>query len=258
MNPFNPLLKRINDKLDLPQPAKSRIVLEIAADLDDLYRIYRDQGLSEEEALRKAQEKFDIDDEALSELVQIHQSSFRRMMDKITEQGQTRWERIVLIIAVLLIVIISTRVIFTTPFFLEASKFVWPLLGIAFCVFILFFIKFYNIYIKKDHKLKRLRRGLSLLLFLAGCSLAVGVFGYYMELFLAKEGDSVLGAYFMMTTVVPDSEKTLVDLTNWFIRSSSLVMVSMIVTIIAALIWFVLMNKVNKIEQAEAAFLLEE
>lgn len=59
MNPFNPLLKRINDKLDLSQPAKSRIVLEIAADLEDLYRIYRDRGLSEEEALHKAQEKED-------------------------------------------------------------------------------------------------------------------------------------------------------------------------------------------------------
>lgn len=79
-----------------------------------------------------------------------------------------------------------------------------------------------------------------------------------MELFLTKDGDSVLGSYFMVTTVVPDSEKTFVDLTNWFIKSSSLVMVSMIVTIIAALIWFVLMNKVIKIEQAEAAFLLEE
>ena len=58
MTRFAPLLKSINDRLDLPQPTKSRIILEIAADLEDLYQFYQNQGMNESEAAQKAEEKF--------------------------------------------------------------------------------------------------------------------------------------------------------------------------------------------------------
>ena len=47
---FVSLLKKINNKLDLPQNTKSKIILEIAADLEDLSNYYLTQGLSENEA----------------------------------------------------------------------------------------------------------------------------------------------------------------------------------------------------------------
>jgi len=45
MDNFKPILKEINSKLDLPQPTKSRIILEIAADLNDTFDTYKKQGL---------------------------------------------------------------------------------------------------------------------------------------------------------------------------------------------------------------------
>ena len=66
MNRFISLLQRVNDKLDLPQPEKSRILLEIAADLQDMYQVYLDKGLGEEEAVKRTEEKFSWD------ITQIH------------------------------------------------------------------------------------------------------------------------------------------------------------------------------------------
>ncbi|MFH1754248.1 MAG: hypothetical protein ABIA59_00965 [Candidatus Latescibacterota bacterium] len=53
MSRFEGLLKQINGKLDLPQPTKSRILLEIASDLDDMYRVFIQQGMSEQDAAER-------------------------------------------------------------------------------------------------------------------------------------------------------------------------------------------------------------
>ncbi len=53
MKQFESQLKKINNKLDLPQPVKSRIVLEIAADMEDTFNFYFDKGMNEKDALQK-------------------------------------------------------------------------------------------------------------------------------------------------------------------------------------------------------------
>ena len=37
MNEFNHILKEINEKLNVPHPGKSRIILEIANDIEGFY-----------------------------------------------------------------------------------------------------------------------------------------------------------------------------------------------------------------------------
>ena len=41
------VLKQVSDGLDLPQPTKSRILLEMAGDLEDLYQHHLSQGFDE-------------------------------------------------------------------------------------------------------------------------------------------------------------------------------------------------------------------
>lgn len=76
MSRFTSLLKRIDDRLKFPQPTKSRILLEIAADLEDLHLLYLERGLGEEEAAQLAEEKFDFSDKALQEFTHVHQTLF--------------------------------------------------------------------------------------------------------------------------------------------------------------------------------------
>lgn len=246
MTRFTPLLKNLNAKLSLPQPEKSRILLEIAADLEDSYNFYRTEGLSEAEAIVKAEEKFAVSDEAIYQLMQIHESAFRRFMDRLSEQAKTRWERISFLIILLFIAAFSSKQILTVQFFMHASKLIWLVLGCSFAVIILFIAKFYSLYIKKDYHVTRLRRKLPALLFFAGGSLLVGAYGFFIEL------------YFSATKIIIQPEKTFFFTIDWLAKSCALIVFSLLVALFTALIWFVFYNKVKKIEQAEVAFLLSE
>ena len=146
-------------------------------------------------------------------------------------------------------------------FFIKGGLFMWPLLILAFVIIILSLVEFYNLYIKKDHNIKKLRSLLHSILFLGGLSLFTGILGYFIELYSAENYRIFLENKFGIILIpmgIPESDKILIYISDWMIKCSSMIMVSMLVTIFSALIWFILNNKIVKIEQAEAAFLLEE
>jgi hypothetical protein len=57
MSRFNVFLHRTGERLALPKATRSLILVEIASDLEDLFQHYLQEGLSEEEAAAKAEEK---------------------------------------------------------------------------------------------------------------------------------------------------------------------------------------------------------
>jgi hypothetical protein len=129
MTRFADTLRRLNDKLDLPQPVRSRILLEIDSDLNALYQHFRDSGLSEETARRQAVEHCDLSDEALAELVDVHTSWFRRFLDRFSVQAQTRWERAFLILLLVFVAAVTAPLVVSIRVFEVASFAVWPVLG---------------------------------------------------------------------------------------------------------------------------------
>ena len=130
MSRFAAVLRRVSDGLDLPQPTKSRILLEMGADLEDAYRHHRGQGLSEEEAVRRAEESFAVSDEALKHLARIHLAG-GQFADRLISQLGSLWAKILLVLWVLVVVLIASRVATTERFFLLVSPFVWPILVLA-------------------------------------------------------------------------------------------------------------------------------
>ncbi|MBN2088445.1 hypothetical protein JW964_02480 [candidate division KSB1 bacterium] len=258
MSGFTPILQNINERLDLPQPTKSRIILEIAADLEDAFQYYCDKGLSEELARRQAIEKFDITDEALAELVTVHQSIFRRFLDKLTAQAQSRWERIVLTIVLIFIAAVGGKTVFTSQFIRQASAFVWPILGIFGAILTISVVKIYQLYIKKDHHIKRIHRGLSSIAILGGLNIFLGIFGYVIELYASRQTPMYSGAFDVITTAVENDSEFFFQAVERVANCASMAMVCTLVTIMTALIGFIFLNKIQQIEQAEAAFLLED
>jgi hypothetical protein len=245
MNRFTGLLAQINQKLDLPQPTKSRILLEIASDLDDMYQIFVHQGLSEREAAAKVQDQYVISDEVLEELVQIHESAFRKLLGKLSEQAQTRWERVVLFAVILFVCGATGNAIFSTRLFEQASGFIWPILGISLGAVIISVRQFFKLYIKKDHNLRRLRDGLSYLLLLSMASLLTGFYGVSVEMYRSTK------------LIIADVDMTISQIVQWGISCSAMLMVSLLVAIATALVWFVLMDKVERIELADTAWLFD-
>ncbi|UCF04495.1 MAG: hypothetical protein JSV33_11220 [bacterium] len=246
MSRFKELLQRMNERLDLPQPEKSRILLEIAADLEDMYELYRGQGIGEEEAVRKAMEKFDVSDEALDELVQIHESSFRRLLSRFSEQARTRWERVLLSVVILFIAAFAGRELLSTEIFKQASGFIWPVASAAFGTLVITVFQVYRLYIKKDHAIRRLRSGLVYLPVMGCLSMLVGMYGFFMEL------------YRLVVSGMPEIESSMMHLVQWGIHASATLVVSLLMAIVAGLLWFLFSNKVRSIEIAEAAWLLDQ
>ena len=108
MSEFGSVLRSLSDRLDLPQPARSRVLIEVAADLADLEAVYAERGSTPEQAREQALERLDLSDEAIRELVRVHGSPLRRGLDRLGERGRRRWERLALA-ALLLFLLAGTR-----------------------------------------------------------------------------------------------------------------------------------------------------
>ncbi len=88
MDRFGRVLRRAERRLEAPEPERSRILLEMAGDLEDLYRAYRERGLEEEEALRRAERWLAPSTVALALLRDVHLPAFDRLLDRLG--GTTR------------------------------------------------------------------------------------------------------------------------------------------------------------------------
>ena len=169
MSQFTEILRSINDRLDMPQPARSRVLLEIAADLRDTYDYYREQGLSQEEA--------DLSDEVLADLTRLHTSAWRRFMDRFSEQAQTRLERALVILTLVFIAAIAGRLVVSVDVFSTARPWIWAALVLTVSAVSYACQKLFLAYVKQDHDPRRLRAGLPSLLVAAGADLLIGAYG---------------------------------------------------------------------------------
>ncbi len=260
MKQFVPLLKKINEKLDLPQPIKSKIILEMAADLSDLYETYCAKGLVAEEAKVKAEEMLDASEETLAELAKVHTTGFRKFLDRISMRTQVTWEKIMLVLIIIVIAVSSGKAILMNSFFHNGSNFIWPILFSLFGIIVLTITKYYQLYIKKDHRPKKLQSGMNLILYIGILNIIIGALGYTFEMLVSGGKGSMFIAYFLIIidTRSPEAFQLLIEITNALVKSSSIMMICILATITTALLWFGLMSKILKIEQAEAEFSLED
>ncbi|MCP4545199.1 MAG: hypothetical protein GY835_01885 [bacterium] len=245
MNSFAPVLRETSERLSVPQPARSRILLEIAADMEDLYRANLDRGLSEEEARRQAIDSCDLSPESLEELATIHCGPVRRLIDRLSRQALARWEYALLVIVVLITVMISAGLTRGGNVIGDAGVFVWPVLLLGLVIVLISTGKAYQLYLKQDHTHQRLNRGLGLLLHLVVGLPLLGFTGSWCEvwrLVRMAEPEAVLYSRAMLI---------------WALHSTALLQVSLALAVLGALAWFQLSLKVGKIEKEEAAILLE-
>lgn len=258
MKQFKSLLQKINQELRLPQPEKSRILLEIAMDLEDTYAYYRERGHSEEEARVKAEEKIAFSQEAFTQIREVHKSPYVRWMNSFSERTRLRWEFILLLISTLLVSWFTIKLIYETPFFKEASVMVIPSVLVFLTVLILFSVKFYQLFIKKDHRIKTLNTLMPLLLFLTAFNLFLGMFGYVYELFIYSGKGFMVMSFLLitLTTNTPESFNIITQTADAILKSSSIALFSIFVTLVSASLWFILNNKILKIHQAEASVLV--
>jgi len=96
MDRFGRVLRRVDRRLEVREPERSRILQELAVDLADLYRAYRDRGCSEEEARRRAEEWLLPDEDSLDSLRRLNRPLLERVLGPLSEVGRSRRETAVL------------------------------------------------------------------------------------------------------------------------------------------------------------------
>lgn len=245
MNRFADVLKQARERLEVPEPSRTRILLEMASDLEDSYQYHLSQGRDGPEAIRRAEEAFGTSDEALGHLARIHQGSVGGLADRVSGQAGRVWEKVLLVALLAFEVLLAIKVLSDEAFFVYVSPFVWPIAGLALAAFAFASWKLFQIFSKSNRDTRQLRSGLSVLLFLSGASLAIasGGFLFHLQRFFRLNADQAPESLFM-------------NLAGWMIQIASMMTVGLLTAILTALLWFVLSNVVARSERREIESLL--
>jgi hypothetical protein len=209
-----------------------------------MYDHYRSQGEPPQIARQKAVEHCDLSDDALAEIIRLHTSPWLRFMDRFGEQAQTRWERLLLALMLLSLAAIAGRVVVSVDVFALAHASVWAAVSITAVAIAFAGYKMFVAFIKQDHDVRRLRGGLSALLVAAGADLLVGAYG------------GCLGMYEAVRLSANDMSGIWRYAIQWLVEGASLQLVCLSASVLVALMWYLIANKVSRIERAEATELL--
>lgn len=245
MNRFADTLNQVRDRLQIPEPSRTRIVLEMAADLEDSFQYYLEQGHDEDEAARLAKEAFGTSDEALRHLAKVHESTIGGMADRVSGQVGHLWARILLLFLFLFEIWLAGVVLTEEAFRVYTSPFVWPVVGLALVAFGFTVWKLVQLFSKSGREVSQLRTGLGVLLFCSGASLAVSICGLFYHL-----------QRFFRLNYMDAPESLFMNFAGWMISMSSMMTISLLVAILAALVWFVLSSAVARAEMREMETLL--
>lgn len=164
---FAPLLERVDRELNLPQPQKSRLLEELAADAAGLHAHLRTRGVPEPEAMREVERWLAAAPETVRQLESIHSPLYLRWASRLSEPGRRRMERAALAVVVLCTLLATIPLALggalgRAPF---ASGWLVVLLGVGSCAVMA--ERWFALWVRKDHGGDR-RRGLG---FLVGAAL---------------------------------------------------------------------------------------
>ncbi len=246
MTRFANVLKRAGDRLKVPEPTRTRILLEMASDLENSYRHYREQGYDEAEATRRAEEAFGASDEALQLLARIHQPDFAGVGDRLIRHIGTIWSKTLMVALLAFEILLAIRVLSDRTFFVYPSPFLWPIGVLALAAFLFTIWKLTQIFSRSGADVRRLRTGLGIPLFFAGASLAVAGLGflYHLQRFFRLNSDGAPETLFM-------------NFAGWMVSISSLMTIGLLTAILAGLVWFVLSGLVTRSEAREMKNILQ-
>jgi len=232
MSRFNEFLHRTDQRLALPEITRSQILVEIASDLEDLFQHYLAQGLTEEEAAARAEEKVDMSDDALVELVRIH-SDTRTWADRLVRRARPFWERMAMAVIVLFFAVAASLDGATTPL-LYVTGFVWPIAAIAVALVAVLVVQL--IRSSDGAHARRQRQGLAMPLFLGAASLTLGFLGTGVVLYRTLIG------------MASDPERAGPIFAQGLLGGMSTLSISLLVALAAGVVWFVLAGRISRLE----------
>jgi hypothetical protein len=258
MKEFKEILLKINEKLNVPQPVKSRILLEISTDMQDLYQHYISKGELSHTAVKMVKDRFDLDEQNLSELVSLHQTPIKKFVDKLNLGEGTSFKLVLIYVLIVSILALGIYSITSTPFFAQSSGYVYPVGAIGILTLFFIFCKFFQLYLIKDHTMKSLWIGMSVIIFGTILTFLTGVIGFFKELSLTLHRVFV-PLHDLVFEIAPQhgiDDSVYREIVQWSLRISSLMIVTLGMTLALIMLWLLVIRKTKIIEKLEVQNLL--
>jgi len=242
---FVPELRRISAELTVPEPARSRILLEMAADLEALYEHYRARGMDDEEAGRRAEAQLLAGPEALQGLILLHTTGYQRWVGRAA--GGIRWGFDLLLFAagVLPLVLVSSVVVLSQLREPAGGVALWLVLALGVWVMGIGCWKGWLLLVARERSPRRLHRGLIGLLAAGFAGPLIGGTAFLLSL--------VAGAQRLSQTT---DDIAVAGFAREMVEGGTVFGLGILLTFAAGLIWYILVNRVARIEQQESAALL--
>ena len=239
-----PALRRISGELGLPEPARSRVILEMAADLEAMYEHFRARGLGEEEAARRAEDRVLASPDALRQLVLVHTTGYQRWLSGVA--GRLRWgvDLLLFVLGVAPFLAIAALPVAAPAGRAWDDPALWGMVAAGAAIAGLASWKAHQLVVQRERSTVRLHRGLASLLFLGAMAPLLGAIGFLASLRgLVRMG---MGAGGPAGVAAAEA----------IARGGTLLCLGILLGIAAGLVWFVLANRIATIEEAESAALL--
>lgn len=239
MNDFAHVLRRVDRKLELPEPQRSRILLEIAQDLEELRRTYRASGYSEAEARARAEALCGVGDASLDELARVHAPAYARLLSRFSSRAGHRIERLLLTFVTFVALAAGIFSLTASGLLRAPSPLLWPLLAVVAGSAWVAAAAFLSLHLRPY---RPPRPGdLTLLTGLAAASVTLGAMGVLLE------ADQLAAS--IEATQVVDARSVVAAVR----RSAQLLTLSLTLSLAVLVVWFQLRRRALDLQRLRVA-----
>jgi len=235
---FDDALRSAAAELDLPQPERSRILEEIAADLEEMRAELIRRGVPEDQAEARAVELLAPSQVAVRALVDLHEPLYRSLTRRFSPAIMRRSERVGILVVTVGALGAAALPMARVGLPRDPSPFLIPIVALLAGVLALAGRKALQLWAEGDHHPLRLRSGMGALLALPCLALGCAFAGFVFEL------------YRFMVRIEASPDRMGPALVRWVLDASVLVGAGLLTALVGGLCWFVLLQKVEAVERA--------
>ena len=246
MSRFSDVLADADARLSVPEPARARILLEISADMEDLKQEYLGRGSSVEEAETAVLEHFELSEEALRELVRVHDTPIQRSLHSISGQMGSPWARILIVFLAIVVTVTMGNLLFRPQLYRDASLSIWVFMPMLLLGLWIASGHMRRLIAKTESHDLHLRRGLGRLLGLSALMVGSAAVGVWIELYIST------------LRIRDNPAETLVHLVGWLHMASATLVIALSGALVLGFLWFFLEAQLRSREVAAVATLMEE
>lgn len=249
------ILLELEQKIDIPQPAKAHLILEIRNDMLDYYETLTEMKYDKNRINQVIKERFTLSETEIEDLEKIHNSLVVRLFNKIPRIQ--KYEKIILLGVLIVIAATIGYASMNSQIFRGVPWLIIPVIFAAVLILLNFIRKFYELYIKKQHNLRTTKYGVRQTFYLSCFAVISGLFGFFYHL-SQNAGFFVL----VLQNILSVNQ---VDLSNKYMMEgyldsaiglSGIGMITIAVSLFGFTVWFMLENKVMMIENLELSKIL--